>query len=117
MWGMLGEYPVCENLEGCLCTLLTEEVTHLNMFLARDQCSYSQDGGEQGWAQELDCCKIEYPFSSPSRAQEKNLCVQRVGKGRWVLNPVPKPSAKQGRKQDRYPQGEQSLTIPVFELH
>lgn len=53
---------MCENLEAFLCTLLTEGVTHLNMFLAKDQFSYSQIEGEQAWAQELDCCELEHPF-------------------------------------------------------
>lgn len=62
MWGMLGVNPMCEDLEACLCTLLTKGVTHLNMFLAKDQFSYSQVEGEQAWAQELDCCELEHPF-------------------------------------------------------
>lgn len=58
---------MCENLEGCLHTLLMEEVTHvLIMFLSKDEISKSQAEDEQAWAGGKIVANIGF-----RRAQEK----------------------------------------------
>lgn len=41
---------MCANLEGCLHTLLMEDIHVLIMFLSKDEISKSQAEDEQAWA-------------------------------------------------------------------